>query len=116
MAGASGPENSSQLFDRRPAIGYSIRSRRAIASGLIAPLGKLPAEKARNRPSPNFVNALSARIERERAFVTALRYLENRIKLFIALPFDRLDALALRAHVREIGQVEGASTRRGDAA
>ena len=55
-------------------------------------------------------------IERERAFVTALRYLENRIKLFIALPFDRLDALALRAHVREIGQVEGASTRRGDAA
>ncbi len=30
--------------------------------------------------------------------------------------FDRLDALALRAHVREIGQVEGASTRRGDAA
>lgn len=55
-------------------------------------------------------------IERERAFVTALRYLENRIKLFIALPFDRLDALALRAHVREIGQVEGASARRGDAA
>src|SRR3546814_4837369 len=36
-------------------------------------------------------------IERERAFVTALRYLENRIKLFIALPFDRLDALALRS-------------------
>lgn len=55
-------------------------------------------------------------IERERAFVTALRYLENRIKLFIALPFDRLDALALRSHVREIGQVEGASNRRGDAA
>ncbi|ATE66353.1 ArsR family transcriptional regulator [Rhizorhabdus dicambivorans] len=30
-------------------------------------------------------------IERERAFVTALRYLENRIKLFMALPFDQLD-------------------------
>ncbi|CAM5584345.1 arsenate reductase ArsC [Sphingobium scionense] len=55
-------------------------------------------------------------VERERAFVTALRYLENRIKLFIALPFDRLDALALRTHVREIGHGEGASSRRGDAA
>lgn len=55
-------------------------------------------------------------IERERAFVTALRYLENRIKLFMALPFDRLDAMALKAHVREIGQSEGASSRRGDAA
>ena len=55
-------------------------------------------------------------IERERAFVTALRYLENRIKLFMALPFDQLDVMALRAHVREIGQGEGASNRRGDAA
>ncbi|MCM8732429.1 arsenate reductase ArsC [Hephaestia sp. GCM10023244] len=55
-------------------------------------------------------------IERERAFVTALHYLENRIKLFLALPFDQLDPMALRAHVREIGQTEGASSRRGDAA
>lgn len=55
-------------------------------------------------------------IERERAFVTALRYLENRIKLFMSLPFDQLDVMALRAHVREIGQGEGASNRRGDAA
>lgn len=55
-------------------------------------------------------------IERERAFVTALRYLENRIKLFLALPFDKLDAMALKAHIHEIGQGEGASTRRGDAA
>src|SRR3546814_3594554 len=46
-------------------------------------------------------------IERERAFVTALRYLENRIKLFMALPFDQLDVMALRAHVSEIGQGEG---------
>ncbi|PAL20648.1 arsenate reductase ArsC [Sphingopyxis sp. GW247-27LB] len=55
-------------------------------------------------------------IERERAFVTALRYLENRIKLFLALPFNQLDAMALKAHVREIGQTEGASSRRGDVA
>lgn len=63
---------------------------------------------------PSHVQGTS--VERERAFVTALRYLENRIKLFIALPFDRLDAMALRAHVREIGQTEGASNRRGTAA
>ncbi|KQX19156.1 MULTISPECIES: arsenate reductase ArsC [unclassified Sphingomonas] len=55
-------------------------------------------------------------IERERAFVTALRYLENRIKLFVALPFDKLDAMAVKAHIHEIGQGEGASSRRGDAA
>src|SRR3546814_5328755 len=39
-------------------------------------------------------------VERERAFVTALRYLAHRIKRFIALPFDRLDAMALRAECR----------------
>lgn len=55
-------------------------------------------------------------IERERAFGTALGFLENRIKLFVALPFDKLDAMALKAHIHEIGQGEGASTRRGDAA
>lgn len=55
-------------------------------------------------------------IERERAFVTALHYLENRLKLFMALPFDRLDAMALKTHVYEIGRTEGASSGRGDAA
>lgn len=55
-------------------------------------------------------------IERERAFVTALLHLENRIKLFIALPFDQFDAMALKAHVHEIGQAKGVSRRRGDAA
>ena len=63
---------------------------------------------------PSHVQGLP--IERERAFVTALRYLENRIKLFVALPFDKLDTLALRAQVREIGHSDGASSRRGDVA
>ena len=44
------------------------------------------------------------------------RALENRIKLFIALPFEKLEARALQAQVREIGHGEGASSRRGDAA
>ncbi|ODT92472.1 MAG: ArsR family transcriptional regulator [Sphingobium sp. SCN 64-10] len=55
-------------------------------------------------------------IERERAFVTALRYLENRIKLFISLPIDKLEATALTAKLREIGHAEGSTARRGDAA
>ncbi len=55
-------------------------------------------------------------IERERAFVTALRYLENRIKLFLALPIAALEAKALGAKLREIGHTEGSPARRGDAA
>jgi arsenate reductase (thioredoxin) len=55
-------------------------------------------------------------IVRERAFVTALNYLENRIRLFIALPIDKLEATALTAKLREIGHAEGSTSRRGDAA
>lgn len=55
-------------------------------------------------------------IERERAFVTALRYLENRIKLFLALPIEALEAKALGAKLHEIGHAEGSTARRGDAA
>ncbi|MCH4021886.1 arsenate reductase [Sphingomonas sp. BE270] len=54
-------------------------------------------------------------IVRERAFVTALNYLENRIRLFIALPIDKLEATALTAKLREIGHAEGSTSRRGDA-
>lgn len=61
-------------------------------------------------------HVLGCDIERQRAFVTALRYLESRIALFMALPLDRLDSMALKAQVHEIGQIEGASERRGDAA
>ena len=55
-------------------------------------------------------------IERERAFVTALNYLENRIRLFISLPIDKLETRTLTAKLREIGHVEGSAARRGDAA
>ena len=55
-------------------------------------------------------------IERERAFVMALNYLENRIRLFISLPIDKLEATALTAKLREIGHTEGSTARRGDAA
>lgn len=55
-------------------------------------------------------------IERERAFVTALRYLQNRIALFMSLPIDMLETSAVQAKVREIGQSEGASSPRSDVA
>ncbi len=61
-------------------------------------------------------HAEGTEIECERAFVTALRYLENRIKLFLALPAAALEAKALGAKLREIGHAEGSTARRGDAA
>lgn len=60
--------------------------------------------------------AVGAEIERERAFVTALRFLRNRISIFLSLPLRSLDDLAIRAKVREIGQSEGASSRRPEVA
>jgi arsenate reductase len=48
-------------------------------------------------------------LEKERAFVLALRYLRNRIGIFGALPLGSLDRLALSAKLREIGETEGAS-------
>jgi arsenate reductase len=48
-------------------------------------------------------------IEKERAFALAFRYLRNRITVFIALPIKSLDQLSLRARLREIGEMEGAT-------
>ena len=55
-------------------------------------------------------------IDKLRAFNAAFRYMKTRISLFTALPLKSLDAMALGAKLREIGQAEGSSTRRGDAA
>jgi arsenate reductase len=48
-------------------------------------------------------------IEKERAFVTALRYLRNRISAFSALPIQSLDRLSLTHRLRDIGQMDGAT-------
>jgi protein-tyrosine-phosphatase len=42
-------------------------------------------------------------IERRNAFRDALRVLESRIKLFTALPIDKLDRLAIKRSLDEIG-------------
>lgn len=52
-----------------------------------------------------------ADIERERAFVTALHYLRNRINVLLALPVASLDQLALTRQVRAIGDLKGSSRR-----
>jgi arsenate reductase (thioredoxin) len=57
-----------------------------------------------------------AGIRKETAFVTAFRYLRNRISLFTALPLKSLDKLALGTKLREIGQTEGAAARRSSVA
>jgi arsenate reductase len=49
-------------------------------------------------------------IEKERAFNLAFRYLKNRISVFTSLPMRSLDKMALGAKLREIGQMEGASS------
>jgi arsenate reductase len=54
-------------------------------------------------------------IQKESAFVTALRYLRNRISLFAALPIATLDKTVLGPRLREIGQIEGATISLGKA-
>ncbi|GFE77705.1 arsenate reductase ArsC [Novosphingobium sp. TCA1] len=47
------------------------------------------------------------------AFLQALRYLQNRIALLLALPLASLDDMATRQHLKEIGKSEGASAKAG---
>jgi len=49
-------------------------------------------------------------VEKERAFVQAAKYLKNRISVFLALPAESLDRVALTERLREIGRLEGASS------
>lgn len=56
-------------------------------------------------------NVQGSDIERERAFVTALHYLRNRINVLLSLPVASLDQMALKQRVRQIGGLEGASGR-----
>lgn len=44
------------------------------------------------------------------AFLQALRYLTNRISLFLTLPIESIDAMAMNKKLKEIGESEGAST------
>jgi arsenate reductase len=45
-----------------------------------------------------------SREEQARAFQRALRELDARIKLFVSLPFDQLDRMAVQERLRDIGK------------
>jgi arsenate reductase len=55
-------------------------------------------------------------VQRLAAFVAAFRHLKNRITAFAALPVSSLDRVSLQARLTEIGQSEGATSRRPDVA
>ena len=44
------------------------------------------------------------------AFLQALRYLTNRISLFLTLPHASIDEMAMKQKLKEIGKIEGASS------
>jgi arsenate reductase len=54
-------------------------------------------------------------IQKEAAFVGALRYLKNRIAIFTSLPLGSIDRLSLGTRLREIGRTEGATSSQGKA-
>ena len=45
-------------------------------------------------------------IEKHEAFRRAFRELENRVKIFVSLPVDKLDHIALKRKVDEIGRLQ----------
>ena len=47
------------------------------------------------------------------AFMQALRYLTNRISLFLTLPLASIDEMAMKQKLKEIGRGEGASAQAG---
>lgn len=59
---------------------------------------------------PDPVAVQGTETERRRAFREAYLMLENRIKLFVALPLDKLDRMAIKRRVDQIGRSIAADT------
>src|SRR5215470_5776455 len=53
---------------------------------------------------PDPAAAAGSEAERRAVFAEVFRQIENRLKIFAALPLERLDRLAIQRQVREIGQ------------
>lgn len=60
--------------------------------------------------------AEGSELEKQAAFVTAFRYLKNRIDTFVNLPLRSIDKLSLGTRLREIGRSDGATSGRSDVA
>jgi arsenate reductase len=58
---------------------------------------------------PDPAGVAGSDLQRMHAFREAFRMLENRIKLFASLPFEKLDRLALTRNAREIGHAHSAA-------
>jgi arsenate reductase len=54
-------------------------------------------------------------LQKEAAFVTAFRYLKNRIAVFTNLPLSSIDQLSLGTKLREIGRLDGSTSGRDKA-
>ena len=58
---------------------------------------------------PDPAAALGSEAERQVAFLDTVRMLRNRISLFIALPIEAIDSMALERRLREIGRTDDAA-------
>ena len=65
---------------------------------------------------PDPAEATGTEAEIAVAFQDAYRMLLRRIEIFLALPIAKLDQMTLRSHLREIGQLEGATSPRPNVA
>jgi ArsR family transcriptional regulator, arsenate/arsenite/antimonite-responsive transcriptional repressor / arsenate reductase (thioredoxin) len=52
--------------------------------------------------------------QQKAAFITASRYLKNRITAFLALPLATIDRMALSSQLRDIGRLDGATAKAGE--
>src|SRR5690606_34701732 len=78
------------------------------AAGEVCPIwpGK-PSKAHWGIPDPAAATGSDAEIGS--AFADAYRMLKRRIDLFIALPFDKLDAASLKQELSAIGQIDNAA-------
>lgn len=53
--------------------------------------------------------------QQKAAFITASRYLKNRITAFLSLPLATIDRMALTSQLRDIGRLDGATAKAGEA-
>ena len=60
--------------------------------------------------------AEGSELQKQAAFVTAFRYLKDRIDTFLNLPLRSIDRLSLGTRLREIGRSDGATSHRDDVA
>lgn len=52
--------------------------------------------------------------QQKAAFITAARYLKNRISAFLALPLQSVDRMALTNQLHDIGRLDGTTAKAGE--